>query len=458
MAVVACEEPKEIGLAPTNEVGVLYTDTLTITRTTVQLDSVRSNDQSTLLVGRYTDPAFGQVQARAFVHYNLPNDIAVTDSNTNNVTAANRILYDSTRLVLDLNGSWYGDTTAPQEIQVYRLTDSLRTHQNYDISSSVATEAQPLARQSIRPRPTALDSVNGRFTLPDSYGRQLLSLANTDAGKVANSQQFRSQFGAGLMLASTNAATSVLGYQPGGVSQGFVFGSYVVVYYHVAGESRRREQYLLLSGKRFNQITANRAGTPLSALRPGQSLTTTTTGRTYVQPATGVTTKLQFPTLTALLQSGRVAVNRADLTITPLPSENGRLPLPPYMVLTEIDAQYRLVRSDLSSGTVRLFTVQRSGPVSRLPLNYVTPELAFLDPRTNSYTFQVAGYLQSVRAGISPNNGLAILTPSSSLFPQSQNTGALTDQTQLVLTDRVWRMVLEGRASVRLVLFYTRSN
>jgi hypothetical protein len=102
--------------------------------------------------------------------------------------------------------------------------------------------------------------------------------------------------------------------------------------------------------------------------------------------------------------------------------------------------------------------VQSLGPLTREPNNFTSAQIAARDPRTNSYTFQLSGYLQSVASGISPNTGLAILTPSSSqLFVQSQQ-GALVDQTQAVLSDRVWRMVLDGKASVKLILFYTKSN
>jgi Domain of unknown function (DUF4270) len=457
-AVVACEEPKEIGLTPTTPVGVLYTDTLTITRTTIQFDSVRSQNQSSLLVGRYTDPQFGQVEAKAYVNGRFINDFTVLDTLTSAVTSADRILYDSTRLVLDLSGSWYGDTTNQQEIQISQLRDTIRTQANYDISSTISSNSIPLVRQVIRPRPTARDSINARFALPDDYGKKILALANTDAGKLVNPALLKAQFNPGLLISSTGSApAAILGYQPGVVGQGGIYGSYTVVYYHVKGEVSRRAQYLLLSGERFNQIMSKRNGV-LASLTPGQSLPTTITGRTYIQPATGITTKLQFPTFSNLIKSGRIAINRADLVITPVPTEDAKLPLPPFMLLSEVNAQNRLTRTDITSGGTYLFTVQlaSAGPLNRLGSSYVSPQTAFLDTRTNSYTFNMGGYLQSVVSGISPNNGLAVLTPSNLLF-QSTQAGTI-DATQSVLTDRVWRMTLEGKASVKLIVFYTTSN
>lgn len=452
-AVVACEEPKEIGLAPTTPVGVLYTDTLTITRTTIQFDSVRSQNQSNLLVGRYTDPQFGQIEAKSYAQLQLNGTFAVTDSGTTNATAASRIVLDSTRMQVSLTGSWYGDTTVPQEIVVSRTTDSLRQG-NYDISSSVGVSNTIVARRRIQPRPSSPDSTVF-IPVDASLGRELIALANTNAalfstatGLLTDPAGFRRAIARDFEIKSVTAAqAAVLGVSPN--------GSGVIVYYHVQGESTRRSYVFTFTGRRFNQITSNRTGV-LASLKPGQSLPVTTTGRTYVQPGTGITTKLQFPTLTNLIKSGRIAINRADLVVTPVPTENPKLFLPPYMVLSEVNDQNRLTRTDITSGGAYLFTVQSVGPLNRLGSSFVSPQLAFLDTRTNSYTFNLGGYLQSVVSGVSPGAGLAILTPGGNLFPSTQS--GTIDATQSVLTDRVWRMVLDGKASVKLIVFYTTSN
>jgi hypothetical protein len=464
VTVVACEEPKEIGLAPTNEVGVLYTDTITITRTTVQMDSVRSNDQAVALIGRYTDPIFGQVQARTYLSLRPGGSFIVYDTNTTNPTPANRIILDSTKVQLPFNRVWYGDTTASHEIVLSRLTDSLRSI-NYDISSPGPAIGQVVARRTLQPRPAQIDTSGyiNPIKVDNALGRELIALANTDAarytsGALVDPAGFRRQIKTDFVLTSTSTPqAAVLGLSPGFTAATSEVS--VIVYYHVQGERTAYQFTFPFIGKRFTQLTATNRPGPLATLRPGQSLPTTTTARTYVQPATGITTKLQFPYLSQLLRSGRIAVNRADLIVTPLAAEDGKLPLPPFMALAEIDGKNRLGRSTVAESDVeRLFSVQNFGPINRTPSSYIGAQLARLDTRTNSYTFQMAGYLQSVRAGISPNNGLAILTPSNDLFAQDQSTGAVVDQTQAVLTDRVWRMVLEGKASVKLILFYTKSN
>ncbi|GAB3552571.1 hypothetical protein GCM10027577_34790 [Spirosoma fluminis] len=445
--VLACEEPKEIGLPPTTPVDVSYTDTVTIVRETIRFDSVRSNDQSNLMVGRYADPVFGKVQSRAFVQLLTTSDFVVNDSSTTTATPANRIILDSTRLFLDYNRFAYGDTTQAQELQVYWLTDSLNTRINYDISSSIPAEAQPLVRQTIRPRPNTTDSLSFRLPLPDSYGRDLMALANTDAGKAANSALFRSQFPRGLMLTTTGTDQAAV--------VGFSQGSAVVVYYHVAGEKTTRVYGFFLAGKRFNQITADRSGTPLAALQRSKSLPAAATNdRLFVQPAAGVTTKLSFPYLKNLVQSGRVAINRADLIITPTKPNNAFLGYPPQLVLAEVDEQNRL-RRDATANF--LFAVPTSGPSNRLISSFADVQAPLRDERTNTYTFSIGGYLQSVVSGLSPNTGLVITTPGGPLFSPT-SSGGLTNTTQQYLTDRIWRLALDGNASVKLVVFYTTSK
>ena len=445
--VWACEEPKEIGLPPTTPVGVAYSDTLTVVRETVRFDSVRSNDQSNLMVGRYNDPVFGKVQARAFVQLTSYRDFVVTDSSTTNVTAPERIVYDSTRLFLDYDRLYYGDTLQTQELQVYRLSDSLNSTINYDISSSVKADAQPLVRQIIRPQPNTTDSLSFRLTLPDAFGRELLLLANTDAGKLANPALFRAQFRRGLMLTTTSSDRAAM--------LGFSSGSAVVVYYHVAGERTAKGQGFLLNGKRFNQITADRSGTALSALQRGQTLAAASTnGRTFVQPATGVTTKLTFPTLTSLTKTGRVAINRADLIITPTTSNDVSVYYPPILTLIEVDEK-NTIRQVPNAGFP--FIVPSIGPIDRLPNSFANTQEVYRDTRTNSYTFELGGYFQSIISNLSPNTGLVLMTPGGQLFPTSSN-GGRTNATQRYLNDRVWRMALDGKASVKLIVFYTASK
>jgi hypothetical protein len=149
-----------------------------------------------------------------------------------------------------------------------------------------------------------------------------------------------------------------------------------------------------------------------------------------------------------------VAINRADLIITPTNPNNTSINYPPQLILTEVDEQNKL-RYDATGNF--LFAVPSIGPSDRTVGSFASPQAAARDFRTNSYTFSIGGYLQSVVSELSPNTGLVIMTPGGPLFSQT-SSGGLANTTQQYLTDRIWRMVLDGDASVKLVVFYTTSK
>ncbi len=437
ITLIACEEPKEIGLAPTTPVGVYYTDTLTINRSTLLLDSVRSNRQSALLIGRYTDPVFGKVSSSAYAQLFLTQQFVIQDANKVDVPAAN-LIYDSTRLVLNYEYI-YGDTAQLQEIVAYPLIDSINTTAHYDIISPAPRYAtQPIVKQQFLPLPGT--STRLFFKVDDGYGRKLLSLANTDAAK--DNGLLRAKF-PGVAIATTSSDKAAL--------LGFVAGtSLIAVYYHTTTDSTARGQGFYFSGGRFNKIAANRMGTPFAQLVPQKPLPSTATAdQTFAQPATGVTTKLDFPTLKNLAANNRVAINRADLVITIKQPDNLQFYAPIYLTLGEVDEQNHLRRTTIAGYPQLLPTYL----LDRTAGSFSNPQVVSISTRTYTYSFSMGGYLQSILSGLSPNTGLILLAPGN---PALFSNGA--DQTQFLLNNRVWRMILDGKASAKLQVFYTYSS
>ncbi|GAB3641738.1 DUF4270 family protein [Spirosoma arcticum] len=441
--VLACEEPKEIGLPPTTPVEISYSDTLRAFRSTVLLDSVRTYNTSQLLIGSYTDPYFGNVKASAYAQLTLAGvPFTVQDADKKDIPTA-RIIYDSTRLITGYSGYFYGDTLKTQELQVYRLTEAIDAAKNYDINSSVAYASEPLLRASIQPRPITQDSTRGlRLRLPDAFGRELLALANTDTGKTQALFQAKMK---GLAFRTALVSNAAL--------FGIVPNSFVGVYYHVEGETTARLRDFSFEAGRFNQILSDRTGTALAGLAANQELSATALkGQSVIQSTAGVTTKLMFPGLDQLRKNSRVAINRADLIITPKPTTDNRYSLPFYLALSEVTAQNRILRTN-PSRLVQLVP-QSQTLFDRAEGSFNTPQAAPYDARTKSYTFELSGYFQSILSGLTPNNGLAIVTASSPQLGISQNSPS----PDYFMTDRVFQAVLDGDASVKLVVFYTTSK
>lgn len=461
LTALACQEAGEIGLTPTTPVGVFLSDTFSIRRSTLLLDSVQSNGLSGLLVGRFVDPIFGKGRATSFARLSLASQFVQLDADRNTIPAS-KMVYDSTKIRVGYGvaaGDYYfGDTTVTQTLTIHRLTENVGTA-NYDIRNAVAYEPQPVARFTFQPRPFTSDSLSFSAFLPDAIGRELFALYDTEAGKDATKFQDLNTKGFALVSTTSTERAALLRYAK---------GSYVEVFYHVTGETVARSHAFYLNGPGFTNFVVDRTGTPLAGLKAGQILpSTATNGRTYVQPFSGVTTKLEFPTLLSLEQNRRVAINRAELIITPAQPEatapNGANTLPYYIALSEING-FQLARTT-PNRIVQMVPsfipgTSSTSPVNRNESSFYYPQIAFFEPRSKSYTVNMTAYIQSMIAGTTPNNGLVILTPgSSNITPSNANTGVLSAASQqLYLNDRVQRMILDGNASVKLVLFYTASN
>jgi hypothetical protein len=97
----------------------------------------------------------------------------------------------------------------------------------------------------------------------------------------------------------------------------------------------------------FNQITADRTGTPLAGLTgTTKSLPSTQTGNmTFVQPLTGVLTRIDLPSLKTLASIGKFfKVMRATLTLQPIAGTyDNYYSLPPLVTLCEADNKNNVV-------------------------------------------------------------------------------------------------------------------
>ena len=82
ITLTACEDPQEIGSEVfTQDIGVLYTDTLTVDASSILLDSVVTSNSDNLLVGSTIDPTFGLVKANSYFHI-VPYDTLFSSVDT----------------------------------------------------------------------------------------------------------------------------------------------------------------------------------------------------------------------------------------------------------------------------------------------------------------------------------------------------------------------------------------
>lgn len=437
LGLTACEDPLKIGsdlLPAGSQAGVFFSDTFTVRGSTVLLDSVRTSS-SGLLLGRYTDPTLGTVEASSF--FQLSPDTGDT------LKADPKAVYDSLVLVLPYNGFSYGDTTRYQNVSVHRLIDTLTTGKVYLSTSSVPYEATALGRARYRPNLDPNSSPALRVKLSDAIGRDLFALA----GKPESTDQkaFRNYLKGLAVVPGSGDNGSLLGISPTNAA--------LYVYYHAdtlqkiygvyATPRRLTTAEAATATSRFVRIAQQRPGALAALTQPGQTVPSSrTNGEVYLQQASGLGVKLEFPTLKNLrgLPQGRVAINQAELILEPKLPVPTNVNLPSALTLAQSDAASRPLRT-----TQNLIEyVLQEGSINQV-------QTGSYDATNENYLFNVTSQLQQMLTGQRPSNGLIVLRP-----PVTDNLTGSVLLTTLIASD-VGRAVFDANR-IKLRVYYTISN
>ena len=134
LLVSSCDTAKEIGSDLFSvEVGLNYTDTLTIKSSTIQLDSTYTSGPSAFLFGSLKDPNIGQVSSNFYTQM----------SNVDTLKAKDNSVLGSAKLYL-VYSSFRGDTTKLQTMKIYKLTDTLSRLVPYFSNTVKGYESKPI--------------------------------------------------------------------------------------------------------------------------------------------------------------------------------------------------------------------------------------------------------------------------------------------------------------------------
>jgi hypothetical protein len=414
--LASCDTPKEIGDDLFSvEVGLNYSDTLTIKSSTVLIDSIYTGSPNTLLIGSFNHPVLGLSESAVFTQV----------SNIDTLFAKATSVYDSLTLRLAY-ANYQGDTTKAQTLSVYRLLDSLNRGTDYFANSTIRTDPTLLGRHTFTPRPIRTKAMNGdsilydtlRFRMSDSFGRELLS-KYADITVAAGSKGFRDYFpGVLFKSTSTSSSAAMIGFNPG--------YSRMTLYFHNPGDTLKyhMDYYFSLSNAlypellaRFNQIKSTKSGALAALKNPGNIVSSTaTSGLTYIQAGTGVATKVEFPYLQNLKGNRNVAVNKAELIVTAADNID----------LQQTIGQLSIVETNSTNRTLR----------NSYGLKYLLSEggstvlTAAIDPGSKTYTFNVTTAIQSILVGKQANNGW-LITPALT-SNSSGNTRIINESARFV--------------------------
>ncbi len=425
LLLTACELPREIGLPIANPVDIRYTDTLTVRASTVLLDSIRTSGAIQMLVGSYTDPLFGKISSRAFVEF-APG---AYDFNQDKIYQ-----YDSVAVFMSYSSNgYYGDTLQPFEMTVHRLKDTLVTGKTYYNYNTTPYDPAVFTKFSFSPQ-SSRNTLTTR--LPDTFGRQIFGLM-FGSGRVKNPSAFVKEMKGFALIPNPNNK-AIAGFPSEAIQ--------VVLFFHENGVAGQIAYPLPLVSRRYNNIIADRSGTKIANLQPLKGVSPQQlNGLTYIQDAVGVVTKLEIPYLFNLQKDARIAINRAELAITPEPIE-GFFPYPSGLVLAETDETNRILRgkSDLE------LLVGNDGTTYSSSLS---PQLVTYNSLSKNYNFILTTYLQSIVSGFKKTKGMMLLPINAERWPGTP------PKFSPYFNSKVSRMTIRPNAkNLKLIVFYTTTK
>jgi len=278
---------------------VYFIDTLTVNSTTFQYDSISVSGTNRLLLGAYTDPVFGSTQSKIYTHFGY-NSVAIDDD-------AN---FDSIALILNYDNYFYNDTTALQEINVYKVTQTIRPDDNssYYNTTDFERESTSIGHTLYYPKPTKEDSLHVK--LDNNFGQILFD--EIQDNEFNGYDELLNEY-KGFVIEPSENNTAILG---------FLKTSYFRIYYTIPDGSDNIEYTYDIStdsNNSFHNISSDKTGTYFENIEDEETYlkSTDTDNQTYIQSGVGMVTRIDIPYLETLGRiPGEGTITGASLNVT----------------------------------------------------------------------------------------------------------------------------------------------
>ena len=483
LLLTSCEDPQEIGSEVfVQNIGVLFTDTLTVESSTVQLDSIVTSNTDNILVGRYTDPVLGLVEASSYFQFSnrdtIRTELFESDKITKlNITTKKDFVWiknptkvDSIRFLLPYT-LYQGDTLQRQTLTLTQLDDnaSLDLTKTYFSSDNAPSLKSTIFGQlkNVAIRPVKNNAVIGgsarfdtlRIPVTDQAFINFISSQreSTNKDNALIGTGFKNRFKGLALTSESGKNAAVLGFSPYNAVMK-VYYSYTYSYtlrnkannadsIKVTVDSTKSNDFFIgrfvssATGAplnaRFNKVTTSRSGTFSRLVNPGDILPSSqSSGQVVIQSKSGLTTKLRFPSLLKLKERSDIAINKAELVIEPNISNYS---LPKDLVLIESTNNNRPLRTT-STGLGTLAFVSAESPISAY------------SSKSNSYTFNVTSTLQNILSGRNKSNGW--LLSGSTFADATQSTPKTPISGRNIVSSDVDRAIIDNK-KIKLRVYYT---
>jgi len=332
--LISCEkEPGEIGLnlVSNNDLPIVFSDTTTIWAQSERIDSVRTDEGSSSLIGSFYDPWFGVTTASLYTQVRL--SLSAPDYGSNPVC-------DSVVFSLVYNDC-YGDTSQTQTLYIHRLEDAILPDSVYYSTYNLAYNPEPLTTIDVLPSPS--DSVvvdeekqapQLRIPLDPALGDEIL---NASDDQLIDNDAF-TDFFKGLYI--TTDKQTIPGEGCIMIFNQMTDLSRFIIYYHNDENDSLSSNFNIntTSVGHFNNFEhyGYQEADPLVKAQIFNEDTSGMHSNIFLQEMGGVRVKIRFPYLKNYINDGQFSVNEAQLIIKNKGDEDS-YPLPSSLVIKKVE-------------------------------------------------------------------------------------------------------------------------
>ena len=323
--------PVFFGCDTSEDIGVKYdlgTDAnirfqeFTLSATNTYIDSLRTDGETRILVGNYTDSLTGDISAQGYFQYFYERGPLPRQRDTNDQTFTDTLKLDSILVILESGDMIPNSGNTVQEFSLYELQDSLISSAIYLASlEQTTTNLAGTFTGTINP---AVDTVHS-FKLDDAYAQTFFNRISDIAGDTTQT------------IAST--VFKSLGLVPGATSESITSidlasdTTRLVMYMSPVDPEAKDTTYLTyfrFTGKHYTYLDRDRSSSPIASITEYGDFDLSS-GETVIDPLAGVATAITLDGVKEFFdENPSILINNATLALE-FKNETKRGVLPGFM-------------------------------------------------------------------------------------------------------------------------------
>jgi len=332
--LIKCSEPSIIGLdiqPPSDQLNLIYVDTLTVEAYTFREDSVRTDKSLYYLVGSLADPVFGRSTASFSTQVNLPSS---------NISFPADVTVDSLVLSLVVRGYYGNDKYInPLHVLVYETDDKLFPDSTY-YSNQILSKKALIGSKTLIPNLKDSVFVDGakfpphiRIPLDKNLGKRFVE--DAAMGKLANNNVFTDYF-KGIIVEALPFTTGGSIYYFDIISS----ATKMTLYYHTPEQTSSFTFLINDKCSRFNMFDHD-YGFSASDFQNQFANPGLPSEKLYLQSRAGTKINIHFPTIRNLIDPYPLLVNKAELIfkIDETDITNNIFPVPARLTLVKYNKE-----------------------------------------------------------------------------------------------------------------------